>query len=180
MGSIRAGLFISLDGVTEAPDEWHFGWFNDEMGAAVGAQLAAADALLLGRLTYDGFAGYWPTADPADPMTVQFNEFRKYVVSTTLTDPTWNNSVVVSGDVRAELLALKETTNLGVTGSVALVRWMLQERLVDELHLMVHPVALGKGGKLFDDGTNVPLRLISSTAFTTGVVHLVYGPADEA
>lgn len=176
MGSITSGLFISLDGVIESPETWHFDYFNDEMGAVVGAMMSAADATLLGRRTYDEFAAYWPGADPADPFTAQMNGARKYVVSTTLTEPTWQNSSVVNGDVRAELTVLKQTTRLGTTGSATLVRWLLEEGLVDELHLLVHPVVVGKGKKLFEDGAKVPLRLLSATTFTTGVVHLVYAP----
>ncbi|HEY5882591.1 MAG TPA: dihydrofolate reductase family protein [Nakamurella sp.] len=176
MGSITSGLFISLDGVIESPETWHFDYFNDEMGAVVGDMMSAADATLLGRQTYDEFAAYWPGADPADPFTAQMNGSRKYVVSSTLTDPAWQNSIAINGDVRAELTALKRTTRLGTTGSATLVRWLLEEGLVDELHLLVHPVVVGKGKKLFEDGAKVPLKLLSATTFTTGVVHLVYAP----
>jgi len=176
MGSITCGLFISLDGVIESPENWHFDYFNDEMGAVVGAMMSQAEATLLGRQTYDEFAAYWPGADPTDPITAQMNGARKYVVSTTLSDPTWQNSTVINGDVRAELTALKRTTRLGTTGSATLVRWLLEEGLVDELHLLVHPVVVGKGRKLFTDGAKVPLTLRSATTFTTGVVHLVYAP----
>ena len=182
MGSIKSGLFISLDGVIEAPETWHFDYWNDEMGAVVGAMMAEADATLLGRQTYDEFAAYWPGADPEDPFTAQMNGARKYVVSTTLEDAGWENSTVVSGDeseVRAALAELKETTNLGTTGSATLVRWMLEQGLVDELHLLVHPVVVGKGKRLFEDGATVPLELRSATTFATGVLHLVYGPAGE-
>lgn len=177
MGSIKSGLFISLDGVIEAPETWHFDYFNDEMGAAVGELMAGNDGMLLGRQTYDEFAGYWPNADPADPITGQMNGSRKYVVSTTLTDPAWENSTVITGDVKAELTALKHDKQLGTTGSATLVRWLLEQGLVDELHLLVHPVVVGHGKKLFADGAKVPLRLASATTFTTGVLHLVYGPA---
>lgn len=180
MGSIKASLFISLDGVIESPEDWHFPYFDDEMGAVVGAQMAAADATLLGRHTYDAFAGYWPSADPADPITGAMNGARKYVVSSTLTEATWENSSVISGDVAAELTALKQDTNLGTTGSATLVRWLLEQGLVDELHLLVHPIVVGHGKKLFEDGATVPLQLVSSQTFSTGVVYLVYGPADTA
>ena len=177
MGSIKAGLFISLDGVIESPETWHFDYWNDEMGEAVGALMDGNDAMLLGRRTYDGFAAYWPDADPDDPITKQMNTARKYVVSNTLTEATWENSTIVSGDVKAELTKLKQDQNLGTTGSAVLVRWLLEQELVDELHLLVHPVVIGKGQKLFEDGEKVPLSLVSATPFSTGVVHLVYGPA---
>ena len=101
MGSIKSSLFISLDGVIESPETWHFDYFNDEMGAAIGELMGGSDATLLGRQTYDEFAGYWPNADPNDPITGQMNGSRKYVVSTTLSDAAWQNSSVISGDVKA-------------------------------------------------------------------------------
>ena len=177
MGYIKSGLFISLDGVIEAPETWHFPYFNDEMGAAVGELMSGNDAMLLGRQTYDEFAAYWPTADPADPMTAAMNGSRKYVVSSSLAEATWENSTVVGGVVAAELTALKQENVLGTTGSATLVRSLLELGLVDELHLLVHPIVVGHGKKLFADGETVPLQLVSSTAFKTGVLHLVYAPA---
>jgi dihydrofolate reductase len=179
MGSIKASLFISLDGVIESPETWHFEYFNDEMGAAVGALMAGNDATLLGRQTYDEFAGYWPNADPNDPITGQMNRSRKYVVSNTLTEAAWENSSLVNGDVKTELTKLKQDNNLGTTGSATLVRWLLEQQLVDELHLLVHPVVVGHGKKLFADGAKVPLKLVSATPFTTGVLHVVYAPAAD-
>ncbi|MBE1531354.1 dihydrofolate reductase family protein [Actinomadura algeriensis] len=179
MGFIKSSLFISLDGVIEAPETWHFPYFDDQMGAVVGGLMNEAEATLLGRHTYEGFASYWPDADPADPMTEAMNGARKYVVSDTLTEATWRNSSLVTGDVAAELASLKADTRLGTTGSATLVRWMLEQGLVDELHLLVHPIVVGHGAKLFADGGTVPLKLLSSTTFeATGVVHLVYGNAD--
>jgi dihydrofolate reductase len=177
MGSINAGLFIALDGVIEAPQTWQGDYFNDEMGAAVGGLMTGNDAMLLGRQTYDEFAAFWPNADPADPTTAQMNGTPKYVVSTTLEKADWESSAVVSGDIKAELLKLKQDKQLGVTGSATLVRWLLQEGLIDELHLLVHPVVVGAGKRLFEPGDKVRLRLIDSTTFRTGVLHLVYGPA---
>lgn len=181
MGFIKSSLFISLDGVIEAPETWHFPYFDDQMGAVVGELMNEAEATLLGRHTYDGFASYWPDADPDDPMTKVMNSARKYVVSNTLTEATWENSSLVTGDVAAELTRLKADTRLGTTGSATLVRWMLQEGLVDELHLLMHPIVVGHGAKLFADGDTVPLKLVSSTTFeATGVVHLVYTNADTS
>jgi dihydrofolate reductase len=179
MGTIKAGMFISLDGVVEAPDTWHFPYFNDELGAAVGALMTGNDAMLIGRKTYDEFAAFWPAADPADPVTAQMNGARKYVVSSTLKNPAWENCTVISGDVKAELTRLKRDQQLGTTGSGTLVRWLLEQDLLDELHLLVHPLVIGKGKRLFDDGTQVPLRLLSSATFSTGVLHLVYAKAAE-
>ena len=179
MGFIKSSLFISLDGVIESPETWHFPYFDDQMGAVVGEQMSGNDAMLIGRQTYDEFAGYWPNADPGDPITGVMNGARKYVVSNTLTDATWENSSVVTGDVAAELTKLKADTRLGTTGSATLVRWLLEQGLVDELHLLVHPIVVGHGKKLFADGATVPLKLVSSTTFDTGVLHLVYASADN-
>ena len=176
MGFIKSNLFISLDGVIESPEAWHFPYFDDQMGAIVGEAMSGNDATLLGRQTYDEFAAYWPNADPADPITAQMNGARKYVVSSTLPEAAWENSTVVTGDVAAELTALKQDTRLSTTGSATLVRWLLEQGLVDELHLLVHPVVVGSGKKLFTDGAKVPLTLVSSTTFETGVLHLVYAP----
>jgi dihydrofolate reductase len=180
MGFIKSGLFISLDGVIEAPETWHFPYFNDEMGAAVGQLMAESDGMLLGRRTYEGFAGYWPTADPADQMTATMNGARKYVVSNTLTEARWQNSSIVNGDVTAALTELKQEEGLSTTGSASLVRWMLEQGLVDELHLLVHPIVVGHGQKLFADGPTVPLQLSSTTTFQTGVLHLVYAPVTDS
>ena len=108
--------------------------------------MAGNDAMLLGRKTYAEFASYWPTADPDDPVTAQMNGTRKYVVSTTLTDPAWQNSTVVNGDVTAELTRLKQDQQPGTTGSGTLVRWLLEQGLLDELHLLVH-LAGGRQGQ---------------------------------
>ena len=179
MGFIKSSLFISLDGVIESPETWHFPYFDDQMGAVVGEMMSDTDAILIGRHTYDAFASYWPNADPADPTTEVMNGTRKYVVSNTLTEPTWENSTMITGDVASELIRLKADSRLGTTGSAALVRWLLEQRLVDELHLLVHPIVVGHGKKLFADGPTVPLKLVSSTTFDTGVLHLVYAAADN-
>jgi len=178
MGFIKSNLFISLDGVIESPETWHFPYFDDQMGAVVNEQMSGNDATLIGRQTYDEFAGYWPNANPDDPITGVMNGARKYVVSNTLTEATWQNSSVINGDVAAELTKLKADTRLGTTGSATLVRWLLEHGLVDELHLLVHPIVVGHGKKLFADCPTVPLKL-SSTTFDTGVLHLVYAAADN-
>lgn len=180
MRKIVAGLFISLDGVYEAPHEWHFSYFNDEMGAAVDGLMKGSDTMLLGRVTYEDFAAYWPTATDDPDMANHMNTTPKLVVSNTLTSADWQNSTILSGDVASQLTALKaqEGKNIGITGSGVLVRSLIEDGVLDELHLLVHPIALGKGKNLWDDlnGT-APLELISSDRFSTGVMHLVYRPA---
>ena len=146
MRKITAGLFIALDGVVEAPDQWHFPYFNEEMGAAVDATLGAADTVLFGRKTYASFAGAWPEREAAGGedagLAKALGDARKIVVSNQKLEFTWRNSEQLEGD------------------------------LVE---------AVRKGMRLFDEGeTPIPLRLISSETFKTGVLNLVYGPAESA
>jgi dihydrofolate reductase len=185
MRKITAGLFISLDGVVEAPDQWHFPYFNDEMGAAVDATLGAADTVLLGRKTYDSFAGAWPAREAAGGEDTDFaktlGDARKIVVSNQKLEFTWRNSEQLEGDLVEAVTALKNEPggNIAMSGSVSIVRQLLAAGLLDELHLLVHPIAVRKGMRLFDEGeTPIPLTLISSETFKTGVLNLVYGPAE--
>jgi dihydrofolate reductase len=186
MRKVTAGLFIALDGTVEAPDQWHFPYFNDEMGVAVSSTLGQADTVLFGRVTYDSFAGAWPErelAGEADaPMAKKLGDTRKLVVSNSKLDFTWRNSEQLEGDLIENVRALKEQEGgeIALSGSVSVVRQLLAAGLVDELHLLVHPIAVRKGNRLFDEGdTPIPLRLLSSEAFETGVLHLVYGPAEQ-
>ncbi|MED7954507.1 dihydrofolate reductase family protein [Streptomyces sp. BE303] len=175
---IVTGLFISLDGVVEAPETWHFPFMNDEMGAAVGQMHAEADTLLLGRKTYETFAAVWPHR--SGEMADAINGIRKLVASTTLTGTDWNNSAVIEGDVVAAVKELKQQPggNINLTGSIGLTRTLLEAGLVDELRLLVHPIVLGTGLRLFAEGSaRVPLQLTRSTAFSTGVLDLSYRPA---
>lgn len=178
MRKIIAGLFVSLDGVATDPETWHFDWFDDDMGAAVGALMADNDAMLLGRRQYEEFAAYWPTSD--DEFADAMNNQKKYVVTNTLTEATWNNSEIISGDVVTKIKALKaeDGKNLGVTGSLTLVRSLLAGGLLDELHLMVHPVVRGSGGRWFEGLTGVRLQLLRTDVFSKGVINQVYGPAE--
>jgi dihydrofolate reductase len=186
MRKITAGLFIALDGVVEAPDQWHFPYFNDEMGAAVDATLGAADTVLFGRKTYDSFAGAWPEREEAGEedagLAKKLGDVRKIVVSNEKIEFTWRNSEQLEGDLIEAVTALKNEPggNIGMSGSVSVVRQLLDAGLVDELHLLVHPIAVRKGMRLFDEGeTPIPLRLISSETFETGVQNLVYGPVES-
>jgi dihydrofolate reductase len=186
MRKIIAGLFISLDGVVEAPDQWHFPYFNEEMGAAVGATLGTADTVLFGRRTYDSFAGAWPEREAAGGEDTEFakllGDARKIVVSNQSLEFTWRNSEQLEGDLVEAVTALKSEPggNIALSGSVSVVRQLLAAGLLDELHLLVHPIAVRKGMRLFDEGESpIPLRLLSSETFTTGVLNLVYGPAES-
>jgi dihydrofolate reductase len=183
MRKIVAGEFVSLDGVMEAPDQWHFPYFNDEMGEAVGKQMANSDAMLLGRVTWEEFASFWPNATDEETggMTTHMNDTPKYVVSTTLNDVSaWQNSTLIQGDVLTELARLKETPgkDIGITGSATLVQSLLEAGLLDELNLLVHPIVVGHGKRLFrQDAATTGLELVESKTFSTGVLALTYVPA---
>ena len=162
MRKITAGLFIALDGVVEAPDQWHFPYFNDEMGAAVDATLGAADTVLFGRKTYDSFAGAWPEREEAGEedagLAKKLGDVRKIVVSNEKLEFTWRNSEQLEGDLVEAVTALKNEPggNIGMSGSVSVVRQLLEAGLLDELHLLVHPIAVRKGMRLFDEGETDP------------------------
>ena len=186
MRKITAGLFISLDGVVESPHEWHFPYFNEEMGAAVNATFGAADTMLFGRKTYDSFAGAWPERETAGGEDAGFakalGDIRKIVASNQKLEFSWRNSEQLEGDLVEAVTSLKTEPrgNIALSGSVSVVRQLLAAGLLDELHLLVHPIAIRKGMRLFDEGeTPIPLRLMSSETFETGVLNLVYGPAES-
>ena len=186
MKKISAGLFIALDGVVEAPQNWHFPYFNDEMGQAVDAQLGAADTMLIGRVTYDSFAAAWPDREAEGGDDAAFakklGDARKIVVSRQPLELTWRNTELLRGDLVEAVTALKNEPGdgtIGMSGSVSIVRQLLAARLLDELHLLVHPIAIGSGMRLFAEGEPaIPLRLISSQTFSTGVLNLVYTTDD--
>jgi dihydrofolate reductase len=173
---VIATFFVSLDGVVEAPQDWHFPYFNEEMGAAIGAAMQTSDAMLCGRVTYQEWAAFWPEAD--NEMAEHMNATPKYVASTTLKDVDWSNSHLLEGDVPAAVAELKQRSgkDIVMSGSATLARSLLHEGLVDELHLMIHPVVVGDGARLFSDGDRQALELADSTTFETGVIHAVYKP----
>jgi dihydrofolate reductase len=177
MRQIAAGLFISLDGVVEAPEKWTGPYFNDQVGQAVGAMMARSDAMLLGRVTYEGFAAAF--GGQSGGMADQMNNTPKYVVSSTLTSAGWQNSTLINGDVATRVSELKQQAgrNIGMSGSSTLVSWLLRRGLLDRLDLLVFPVVLGSGKRLFGEPDGqVPLTLTGTEAFSTGVVHLTYTP----
>lgn len=180
MRKIVAGLFVSLDNVFEAPEQWHFPYFNDEMGEAVGSQMADSDCMLLGRVTYEEFAAYWPgqTSDgEAGELADFMNDTPKYVVSATLDAADWKNTTLIDGATAVEeLTRLKEGPgkDISITGSGTLVRTLLRDGLLDELRLLVHPIVVGHGKRLFDEGDQIPLTLADSKTFSTGVLSLTY------
>ncbi|HEY7143756.1 MAG TPA: dihydrofolate reductase family protein [Streptosporangiaceae bacterium] len=181
MGKISVHEFITLDGVIEDP-RWSFGYpFDPKMGEAIGAIMGGSSAILLGRRTYEQFAPAWSarTAEE-DPGAPFMNDTAKYVVSATLRDPDWANTTVLGGYRPEAIRELKDRVPDGiyVSGSGTLVRAMLADGLVDELHLFVYPVALGSGGRLFhESATPAKLALGGCETYSSGVVHLAYRPA---
>jgi dihydrofolate reductase len=189
MGRIVVTEFMSLDGVVEDPGGaedfkyggWSFEFARGEEGDKFKLDEALdSEALLLGRVTYEGFAAAWPSRD--GEFADKFNDMPKYVVSSTLEDPEWNNSTVLTGDVTEEVSKLKQAQDgdIVVHGSAQLVQTLLERDLVDELRLMVFPVVLGRGKRLFGDTSDKKgLRLADSKTVGDGVAILIYEPAAD-
>ena len=193
---LTARMMLTVDGVYQgpgAPDEdrrggferggWVAAHFDDETGRFVTAVFERADALLLGRRTWQIFESYWPHHDEGDPVSHGINILPKYVPSTTLKDPAWQNSHVISGDVEARIRELKKQPGreLQVHGSGELLRWLLEHDLVDELNLEIHPVVVGDGMRLFaEQGQTHDLELVESRTTPSGVTLQTYRPAGRA
>jgi dihydrofolate reductase len=182
MRTIKSYFFISLDGVVESPDQWHFPYLDDEMGNAVGAGFATSDAMLMGRVLYDEWATYWP--EHADqPFGDVMNSTKKYVVSNSLQTAEWQNSEIISGDVAQKLTDIKaqDGGDITMSGSATTARWLLREGLLDELNLLVHPILVGGGlARLFPaDEPSIPLELVSAQTFKSGVLNLSYAAAKD-
>ena len=191
--------FLTLDGVMQAPGEpdedrsggfdhggWQRDYFDDVLGTAIIGALKETGGFLLGRTTYEIFAAHWPKQPPEDPMAGTFNDLPKWVVSSTLGEPLgWQNSMLIKGDVPAAVRAIRasEGKDIQVIGSGALVQTLIRHDLVDEYRLMIHPLVMGEGKRLFRDPEATPrLRLVDSTTSTTGVIIARYEPtrADAA
>jgi dihydrofolate reductase len=184
MAIIIASLFTALDGVVDpAVGNWHFPYFNEEMGKAVDGT-HDADVMLFGRVTYDSFAGAWPEREAAGEedavMAKRLGDMRKIVASRSPLEFAWRNSEQLQGDLVEAATALKNDPairRIALSGSVSLVRQLLDAGLLDELHLFVHPATAGSGLKLFEEGgSGRPFKLISAQPFKTGVMYLVYAP----
>jgi dihydrofolate reductase len=182
MGAIKVHEFTTVDGVVDVP-MWTMDYgFPDDLAATIGELTASASGILLGRTTFEMFAPAWSTRTvEEDPGAPFFNDTTKHVVSSTLTDAesVWRNSTVLGGYDADRIRALKSATDgdLYVSGSATLVRALLADGLVDELHLFVYPVALGTGIRLFPEGTPQKLSLLGAQSLSNGVAHLTYGPA---
>lgn len=196
MRKVIVNEFMSLDGVAQAPggeDEdatggfahggWHMRYLDDRSRGWVLESIAGASGYLLGRGTYEIFAAYWPNAPEEEQVFAEpLNTRPKYVASTTLTEPlAWQNSTVLQGDVAEAVAALRreEGDDLHVIGSTQLVQTLLEHDLVDEFRLMIDPLVLGGGKRIFrDDGVVRPLRLVDSQVTTTGAIIATYAPAE--
>lgn len=182
MRKIVVAEFISLDGVVEAPYTWHFPYMSEDMGADLLAAIMATDINLFGRATYEEFAGYWPTAeDDGSGMGNKLNSNPKYVVSNTLAKADWQNTTIIKGDVFGEIARLKAAGDgeIGITGSPTLVQSLLPTGLIDEFRLMVHPVVVGQGKRLFAEGCQATLKLVNTKTYQSGVVTMTYQPAEK-
>src|SRR5918998_5186560 len=176
MRKVIAAEFLSLDGVMESPDQWHFPYFNDEMGQVMGEGFAASDAMLMGRVNYEEWAAYWPQQDPEEkPVAAQMNGLRQYVVSTILEEPLeWSNSTLIKENVAEEIEKLKNQPgkDIVISGSGTLVRSLLHLGLLDELKLMIHPIVVGSGKRLFEEGEGqTQLELVDARTFSRGVLY---------
>jgi dihydrofolate reductase len=178
MRKIIAGLFVSLDGVTESPETWAMQYHDDELLSDVSKTLENKDTLLLGRRTFEEFAAFWPNQSPEDdPFAAFINDTPKVVVSATLGEPSWQPTTVVRGldDIRA--LKEKPGNDIGMTGSPTLTGSLLQEGLLDQLGVILHPIVIGSGKHLFDDVTGrIPLKVLDSKTYKSGTVSITYGP----
>jgi dihydrofolate reductase len=196
MRKVIISEFLTLDGVMQAPggsDEdreggfqhggWQMPYFDDAAGSAVDEGFATAGGLLLGRKTYEIFAAYWPNQPADDPFVSTMNSLPKFVASTTLEEPLkWENSTLLKGDVAQEVAKLKEESggNLLVIGSGDFAQTLIQHDLVNEFQIMVHPLVLGSGKRLFREGSSKrPLRLVDSKTTSTGVLIATYEPTEE-
>jgi dihydrofolate reductase len=180
MGRIVSNFFISLDGVVEAPNEWHFPYFDDAMGRVVGEGMQTTTAMLMGRRLYDEWSAYWPQQGDDVPFASHINGLPKYVLThRPIEVDLWHNTTVLGDDPVTQVRDLKERQDgdIGMSGSATTVRWLLAEGLLDELNLLVHPIAVGHGQRLFEDTPTMPLELTSSDTLPTGVLHLRYAPA---
>jgi dihydrofolate reductase len=186
MAKVVSTLFISADGVAEIDPDWHFPYFDENMGRAVVEDYDTADVLLIGRETYDSFAGAWPERETAGGEDAEFatrlGDTRKIVVSRQALEFSWRNSELIAGDLVEAVTALKADAGVKgilIPGSISVVQQLLAAGLVDELRLLVHPVAARKGRRLFDDGeTPYHLKVSMTEAYPTGVIRVIYTPAE--
>lgn len=177
MRKIVVTTFLSLDGIMEEP-QWTFPYWSDEIAKFKYEELFASDALLLGRVTYEGFAQAWPGRTDEQGFGDRMNNMTKYVVTNTLQTVGWTNSTIVKGDIPAEIQKLKQQDGMDilVDGSAMLVQLLIQHNLVDVYRLLIYPVVLGKGKRLFQEGATDAFKLVQSQGFASGVIGAIYTP----
>lgn len=184
MRKLIVSEFVTLDGVMEAPETWQFPYASPDVMETIVAQITGVDAFLYGRRTYDIFAGFWPKeTENKIGFEKHLNGAPKYVVSTTLTDASWAGTTIFSREPMAEVARLKAAPggDIGLTGSRTLVHALMDAGLVDRFQLLVHPLVLGKGMRLFADGRDTTrLRLVESRAYSGGVVGMTYAVEQPA
>ena len=170
--------FLTVDGVMEAPNKWSFPYWTDETAKFKLDELFASEVQLLGRVTYEGFASAWPSRTDEAGFAERMNSMPKYVVSTTLKKAEWNNSHILKTNVAEEVTKLKQESggDILVAGSATLIRFLMEHDLVDEYRLLTYPILVGKGKRLFTDGTAASLKLTESKPMGSGVVLLRYEP----
>ncbi len=180
--TLAATMFMSLDGVVESPDKWSFPFWSDETQKFKLDEVRSTDALLLGRVTYEGFAAAWPGRKDSDGFADRFNSIPKFVASRTLRKLEWNNSHLIKGDLATEVSKLKQQPgqDIVIHGSPTLIQSLLPHDLIDEFRLLVYPLVLGRGRRLFDEGSQASLNLVESEAFSKGVAKLVYRRDEKA
>ncbi|MGH7816097.1 MAG: dihydrofolate reductase family protein [Candidatus Binatia bacterium] len=176
MRKVVVTMFMSLDGVMEAPEKWSLSYWNDEIARFKTDELFASGAHLLGRVTYDGFAAAWPGRKDDTGFADRMNSLPKYVVSTTLKRADWSGSTIIRAGIAQEVSTLKQQPggDILVAGSATLVRELTRLRLVDEYRFLVYPLVLGAGKRVFADESQVGLKLAESKSFGSGVVLLRY------
>jgi dihydrofolate reductase len=174
MNNIIVSMFVTLDGVVESPEKWSPKYWNDGIAKFKHEELFAADALLLGRVTYEVFAGSWPSRK-GDAFTERMNSMPKYVVSSTLGSVSWN-STLIRRDALAEIEKLRQQKRLLVFGSVTLVQTLMQRGLVDEYRLLVYPLVLGGGKRMFKESSSAVFKLDEAQPYDSGAVLLRYRP----
>lgn len=177
MRKMIVSCYVTLDGVIENP-MWTFPYWSDDIAQFQTADLFAADALLLGRETYEGFAQAWPERAGADDFADRINALPKYVPSTTLQSAEWN-ATILNGDVPAQIARLKQQPGMNILkyGGGPLLYTLIQHNLLDELHVLLYPIVVGDGARLFPYGSEARLKLVETRPFSSGVVALIYQPA---
>ena len=178
MRKVIASVYVTLDGVMEAPNEWSFQYWSEEAAKFKYDELFASDALLLGRVTYEGFAAAWPTMPGTGEYGERMNSLPKFVVSKTLQETTWNASLI-QDNIAEEVSRLKQQPgrDLLIFGSADLVQTLMQHDLIDEYRLMLYPVVVGRVKHLFREGSEKKvLKLVGTKSFSTGIVILSYEP----